>query len=135
MGFTNGHPTFNPVEKGKSRSQLKAEDDQADVTAEEKWKRKVRKRDEHRCRWCRRRVKTTLELLPDRAECHHVAGRFPLVIRWDVRNGILFCRTCHERVTGKVNERHIVIYSKFYEVEDEGVFPDGGGAVAFKRIA
>lgn len=135
MGFTNGEPSFNPVPKGLSRSQVKAQDDQADVTAEEKWKRKVRKLDDNHCRWCKRRVKVTIELLPERAECHHVAGRFPVAIRWDVRNGILLCNTCHERVTGKVNEKHIIVCLTFYEIEDEGVFPNGRGAVEFKRIA
>lgn len=141
MGFTNGQPTHNPVPKGKSRSQLKAEDDTADATAEEKWKRAVRKRDDNHCRWCKRRVKVTLDLVPDRAECHHAAGRFPLAIRWLVKNGLLLCNTCHERVTGRVNERFIVIYSKFYELDADAFpdlageqFPDAGGPVEFKCI-
>lgn len=123
-----------PLLKGKSRSQLKAERDKVDENAEEHWKREVRTRDEYHCRWCRRRVVVTIELVPERAECHHLVSRTVVAVRWDVRNGILLCLACHERVTGVANEKFLIVASATYVVEDIE-YPDMRQPVEFKRIA
>lgn len=134
MGMTNGQPSYNPVPKGRTRLDLKMDRVQEDDTAEEQWRRLVRERDEYHCRWCRRRVVVTIELVPDRAECHHLIRRDVEAVRWDVRNGLLLCLACHQRVTGKVQEKFLVVATVLY-VLDEVEYPNGSEPVEFKRVA
>lgn len=105
-----------------------------DTKAEREWRKAVWKRDEGKCRWCKRKVAKTIELVAERGECHHVVGRANEATRWEPRNGMLLCKTCHERITGKVNEKHVVVASKFYTLD--GVqYPDASKSVQFKRVA
>lgn len=134
MGMTNGQPTFNPVPYGKTRLELKAARDTAYDDAEDHWRRQVRERDCYHCRWCKRRVVVTIELIPERAECNHLVGRADERVRWDVRNGILLCLACHQRVTGKVAEKFLIVASELYVVD--GIeYPNGSKDVEFKRVA
>lgn len=141
MGFLDSLdlPTLNglpgrAVPKGESRLQVKAREDKQDALAEEKWKKAVRKRDGMFCRWCKRKVIVCMDLTPARAECHHVSGREVKTIRWDVRNGILFCATCHERITGKVNERFLIESNHVFTVDGVS-FINADKPVRFKRVA
>lgn len=91
---------------------MKAEADRKeDDRALQQWKAAVRLRDGQTCRCCKRRVVTTLELRANRAECHHIAGRAHKPTRTDVRNGILLCLSCHQRV--ERCEVQIVGYGEF----------------------
>jgi len=65
---------------------------------------------------------------------HHVSGRVVREIRWDVRNGLLLCASCHERITGKVAEKHVVISRHTFEI-DGIAYINADKAVQFKRIA
>lgn len=108
---------YAPPKAGeKSRSQENAEKLTADDKAEKACKAAVWKLDKGCCRWCQRKVERKMDLLPDRAEFHHVNGRVVIAIRWDIRNLALFCRACHEKLTGKVNERFLIASNKFFSV-------------------
>lgn len=124
-----------PKAKMTSRMQAAAADDKADDSAEEKWKKAVRARDHHKCRWCRRRVVVTMKMQPDQAHCHHATPREHRPTRWDVRNGILLCRADHERITGKVGgEKAVIIASAMFALD--GVeYPDMSQPVNFKVLA
>lgn len=60
---------------------------------------KVWRRDAGKCRVCGVTVKRTLELDPKRGEVHHVARRDNRAVKFDARNGLLVCGTCHEALT------------------------------------
>lgn len=105
-----------------------------DSKAEDAWRKAIWKRDKGKCRWCRRECLKTLELRPERGECHHVTPRENRATRWDARSSLLVCLACHQRLTGKVGgERFVVVAAKTFTVD--GVqYPDCSGAVNFKRI-
>jgi hypothetical protein len=117
-----------------SRLQQKVAHAKDERKAEDEWKKAVWKRDSGRCRWCRRECRRALALLPDRGECHHVSGRVVREIRWDRRNGILICAVCHERVTGKVAEKH-VIESRYTFQVDGVAYINADKNVKFTRVA
>jgi 5-methylcytosine-specific restriction endonuclease McrA len=59
-----------------------------------KWRNSVKKRDRGKCQWpgCKKRGQ----------EAHHILpySMFPH-LRYEVTNGIFFCRTCHSKLKGK----------------------------------
>lgn len=117
-----------------TRLQKKAAEDKDDRKAEAKWRAEVWKRDGGCCRWCHREVRRCLELVPTRGEVHHVSGRVVRAIRWDRRNGLLVCATCHERLTGKVAEKHVIESRHTYAI-DGIAYIDADKPVRFKRVA
>lgn len=123
-----------PNQKGESRLQKKVKDAKDETKAERTWKAAVWKRDGGQCRWCRRIVRRVLDLCPDRGEVHHVSGRVVVAIRWDPRNGILLCCACHERITGKVSEKHVIESKHTFQVE-EIAYINADKPVKFKRVA
>ena len=139
MGFLN-LPTLaemraqpKAVPKGKPRVDVKAAVDKLDARLLDIWRNKVFRRDKHRCRCCGRKVIRTLNLVPNRAEAHHLEGRAMLALRHDRRNGLTLCLSpCHRRVTGNVNDKLIVVGSKFFKID--GVrYIDGDRPVTFKE--
>ena len=109
---------------------VKAKDD---AKAEAKWKRDVWARDGGRCRWCKRLVKKSLVLMPDRGEVHHVEPREHRPTRFDRRNGLLVCAACHERISGKVNEKFVIVSSKHFTLG--GIeYLDADQPVRFRRV-
>jgi hypothetical protein len=127
--------------KAKSRLEEKTTAGTEAKTAEKAWKDGVWDLDKSRCRKCGRKVERGGKQRPARGEAHHVAGRAIPLIRWDVRNGILLCAVCHEQVTGRVNEKWIVVAAAvrgFYEVMVKGGmqrFINGRRPVTFERVA
>lgn len=87
------------IDKGPSRLDVRTDDIRQDKAAERTWRKAVIARDGHVCRHCKCRVVKQLALAPNRLEIHHVAGRADRAVRWDVRNGMVLCATCHEKVT------------------------------------
>jgi hypothetical protein len=125
--------TATPKSEMKTRLKEKTEKRTDESKAEREWRKVIWKRDEGKCRWCKRKVAKTIELIPERGECHHVVGRANQATRWEPRNGILVCASCHERLTGKVNEKHVLVAAKTYTLD--GVqYPDASKAVQFKRV-
>jgi hypothetical protein len=143
VGFLDQLPTLaearqircaRPKGAEPSRLQQKVAEAKDDKKAEAAWKKAVWSRDGRRCRWCRRFVLKTLALVPLRGECHHVNGRVVKAIRWDRRNGALFCGACHERLTGKVAEKHL-IESKHTFTVDHIAYINADKPCRFVRIA
>lgn len=91
------------------------------------------KRDGDVCRWCERKVVDCLDRLPERREHHHVSGRVVVAIRWDKRNGLQLCGDCHDRVTGKVNEKFL-IHSRHTFAVDGIRYINADKTVHYKRI-
>lgn len=123
-----------PILKGKSRLEQTVEDTKSEVKQERAWKKAIWTRDGGQCRWCKRKVRKCLELVPDRGECHHVVPRENRITRWNPRAALLLCATCHQRVTGKVNERFLLVAKKTFTI-DAVSYPDMNQPVTFKRIA
>lgn len=117
-----------------SRRELKAEKRTDEAREEKAWHKAITKRDVDECRWCHRKVVTCIDRLPERREHHHVSGRVVVAIRWDVRNGLQLCGTCHDRVTGKVNEKFL-IHSKHVFVVDGVQYINADKPVRYQRVA
>jgi len=117
-----------------TRMAEKAENRVDEKREEKRWKKDIWKRDKSCCRWCKRKVVKSLELLPERGECHHVVPRENRITRWDARAALLVCNACHERLTGKVGgERFVVVALRVFTID--GVqYPDCRKKVTFKRI-
>lgn len=122
------------VKKGPSRSEENHKFDVAEKLAEIEWKKKIWKRDDNTCRCCGRTCKKGGPLRPERGECHHVEGRYPVAIRWDRRNGILLCQQCHEQVTGAVNVKVVLVATKTYTIDGRS-FKNADKKVRFERVA
>lgn len=119
-----------PLPKGKSRLDEAEAATKADEQLLEAWRKAVKARDGNRCRCCKRKVIVTLKLQASRAECHHLTGRVHKPTRYDVRNGILLCASCHQRV--ERNELQITGTLQFRIGPRE--YLDASGPVTFKEL-
>lgn len=143
LSFMDGEPTlvdkqrlrYAPpkVAEGQSRREVKAAKAADESKEERRWKKELRKRDGDECRWCHRKVVDCLERLPERRECHHVSGRVVREIRWDRRNGLTMCGSCHDRVTGKVAEKFL-IHSKHTFVVEGIAYINADKPVRYQRV-
>ncbi len=122
-----------PIEKGPSRLEVRTEDIRQDKADERRWKKEVTARDGHVCRSCKCRVVKQLALAPNRLEVHHVAGRADQAVRWDVRNGMVLCATCHERVTR--NQLLIIQAAKFLFRIAQTTYINASKALKFQEAA
>jgi hypothetical protein len=76
------------------------------------WAREVKALDHWKDRKTGRRVLSTLNLDPDRAEAHHVVGKDDWAVRYDVRNGITLSLATHLAVeTGKLRIEGTVFFT------------------------
>lgn len=80
------------------------DDDKSDAS----FKAAVWKRDQNRCRVCRKHVVKSLELTAKRGEVHHLEKRRDQAVRFDPRNGLLCCAVCH----AKLEQHVLVIYGQ-----------------------
>ena len=78
------------------------------------WALAVKNRDRWRDRYDGKPVERTLDLIPRRAEAHHVASREDAAVRYDTRNGLTLSFENHQRV--ERNELRIV-GTKFFTVK------------------
>lgn len=102
LGTLNGRTRERYAEQKSAMTTRLAEktaDDKDEKAAEKAWRKAVIKEDGKVCRHCQRKVVQQLELAPERLEVHHVAPRVDQAVRWDVRNGMVLCCECHEKVT------------------------------------
>jgi hypothetical protein len=118
----------------KSRREVNADKAKDEAKDEARWKKQLRKRDGDECRWCHRKLVDCLDRLPERRECHHVSGKVVRAIRWDRRNGLTLCGSCHDRVTGKVAEKFL-IHSRHTFTVDGIQYINADKPVRFKRVA
>lgn len=122
-----------PLDKGTSRLEKKTEVKKLTTVTDAQFRAIVFDRDKGRCRCCLRRVIKTLDLQMNRAEVHHCHGRRG-ALRHDDRAALLLCSGCHEKVTGKVNEKVIIEATQTFRTE-RGEYTDARVPVVFKRIA
>jgi hypothetical protein len=104
-----------------SRLQVKDAKDKDDAAKLKVWRDEV----------VRLSVKT---LHPRRAECHHLAGRDDRAVRYDTRAGALTCLKCHERITGKVNDKLKVIPTMWF-TKNGKKYPNADFPLTFDKVA
>jgi hypothetical protein len=98
-----------PIPKGPTRLDARIADDKDDKAAERQWRKAVIARAGRVCRCCLRKVVQQLALAGNRLEVHHVAPRADQAVRWDVRNGMVLCSECHQKVTPHSGKLELVI--------------------------
>jgi hypothetical protein len=123
-----------PNWKPKTRLEAYVDDEKPRTLIDEQaFKREVWTRDQYHCRCCGRQVIKTLSRVPERGEVHHCHGRGK-DLRFESRAALLVCATCHERLTGRVNDRLAIIGSKFFAMH--GIdYIDARSPVTFEKIA
>lgn len=90
-------------------------------------------RDKSRCRCCGRKVLKVLGLVPEAGHVHHIHGRGK-DLRFEVRSALLACAVCHQKVTGRVNEKWIIIATVTFTMR-EHTYTDATFPVVFQRVA
>lgn len=79
------------------RLMSKADRRKADEKALDKWRQEIWTRDKGKDRYTGKKVVRTLELQPNRGECHHIIGRVDRAVRYVVKNGLLLSYETHLR--------------------------------------
>lgn len=120
-------------QKGKSRLELAAEEKKFTVVDEKAFRKAVIDRDGKVCRCCGRKVIATMARVPERLEVHHIHGRRG-DLRYEPLAALVLCLTCHEKVTGRVNEKVVIVATKTF-VMREREYTDARAPVIFKRAA
>lgn len=110
LGYANQQPA-RAYPKGKSRLEERIEQKSLTKVDEKAFKAEVWKRDKAHCRCCLRKVTQVIDRVPERGETHHIHGRVG-DLRFDARAALLLCLKCHERVTGRVNDKLIIVATK-----------------------
>src|SRR5262245_9951256 len=122
-----------PIRKGASRLAQEHEAKTLTVITDAKFRKIVRERDKMLCRRCGRRTRITIELDPLRAEVHHIHGRLGN-LRHEDRCALLLCLSCHSKCTGVVDEKWIIVGTKFVEIDGHPRV-DARAKVKFERVA
>lgn len=122
-----------PILKGTSRLQATIAARPLTKVDEKEFKRIVRLRDRHRCRMCGRKVRYVVERVPERGEVHHVHGKVG-DLKFEDRCALLLCLEDHERCTGRVNEKYVIVPTKTIVLRGE-TCTDARAPVSFVRIA
>ena len=121
------------IAKGKTRLQEVVEARPLVKVGAKEFRQEVWRRDKKRCRCCGRKVQQILGRVPERGEVHHIHGRGK-DLRFEARAALLLCLGCHEKVTGKVNEKLVIVPSKTFTMRNHE-YTDACAPVAFKRVA
>lgn len=119
--------------KGVSRLQAKVAAKPVTQVTDAQFKKIVRTRDKLRCRRCGRKTVITLAHVPLRCEVHHIHGRLG-VFRHEDRCALIVCSSCHEKVTGAVAEKVVVVGTKFVNIDGQPRI-DARATVTFERVA
>lgn len=121
-----------PIAKGPTRLEDTVKDRKLTTVTAKDFKLAVWKRDKNRCRCCGRKVQKILDRVPERGEVHHCHGRTG-DLRFEDKCALLLCATCHERVTGKVNDKLVIVPTKFIEIRGEK-YTDARAMVTFREM-
>lgn len=122
-----------PISKGKTRLE-EVIDARPLVKVDEKtFRNTVWTRDKSICRCCGRKVQKVMGRVPERGEVHHIHGRGK-DLRFEDRAALLLCLQCHERVTGRVNDKLIIVASQTFTMHDRE-YTDARHPVAFQKAA
>lgn len=122
-----------PILKGKTRLEACIDDRKLVKVDEKAFKATVWTRDRKRCRCCGRKVEKVMGRVPERGEVHHIHGRTG-DLRFEDRAAMLACLLCHERLTGKVAYKLIVIATQMFATK-QGTFTDARHPMKFERVA
>lgn len=123
-----------PIPKGASRLQEGKAEKKLTVVDERKFLKEVRARDHMHCRKCKRKVVVVLDNVPERAEVHHIHGRLG-DLRFLALAALLLCNECHEKCTGRVAEKWIIVATKTFTLLNGEVVTDARKPVRFQRVA
>lgn len=128
---------FNPQPKGRSRLEVKDTHDKAEDSALDVWRNACGERDKQRCRCCGRKVEKSIAATPKQRQTHHLTRRAKFkALLTDVRNGLTLCKKCHERVTGRVNDKLFVTQKAGDMFVHEGIsLLNGDNPVTFEEMA
>jgi hypothetical protein len=141
MGILDNLPTLaeveamrrgKPIAKGSTRLQDTVKERKLTTVTAKDFKHAVWTRDKNRCRCCGRKVLKTISRVPERGEVHHVHGRTG-DLRFEANTALLLCLACHERVTGKVNDKLVIVPTKFVELRGDK-FTDARAVVTFREV-
>jgi|SRR5262245_6268879 len=119
--------------KGKSRLEQTGAEKRLTVIDEKAFRTSVIDRDGAICRCCGRKVVRTLARVPERLEVHHVHGRRG-DLRFESRAALVLCLECHEKVTGRVNFRLVIVATKTFQFQGREL-TDARRPVRFERAA
>jgi len=122
-----------PIEKGPTRLQKTIEERPLVKVDEKTFKAAVWLRDKKHCRKCGRKVEKVLGRVPERGEVHHIHGRGG-DLRFEPNHALLLCLLDHERVTGKLNEKWVIVPTLTLMVDGQQL-TDARHHVEFKRVA
>lgn len=122
-----------PISKGPSRLEIAIEVDRLKVIDEKVFRKAVYDRDGAICRCCGRKVVRTLKRAPERLEIHHIHGRCG-DLRLEDKAALVLCLQCHERVTGRVNDRLAIVPTKTFLFKGREL-TDARALVYFKKVA
>ncbi len=89
-------------------------------------------RDKGRCRVCGVKVIKSVKREPKRGEVHQLHGRTG-DLRHETRGAVLCCLRCHERLTGKVNDRIFIVPTKTFAIQ-QGEFSDARFRLTFTDL-
>ena len=129
---------YLPVPKpSASRLRSKMANKKEDAKRLSAWRQVVYLRDEGKCRCCGcATIKLRVGILfAQRAECHHVEPRVNRATRYETRNGLLLCYSCHSRVTGKVNNKHHIKGTAWFFGTDGRRYVNCNHKVYFEEMA
>ncbi len=71
--------------------------------------------------------------VPERGEVHHCHGRTG-DLRFESKAALLACLGCHERLTGRVNDKLVIIPSKTFTLNGQE-YTDARKPVTFRKVA
>lgn len=124
-----------PQPKPASRLEDRTAEKRLQVIDDKAFRKEIWERDRSCCRWCGCRVQKTLERVADRGEIHHLHGRLG-VLRFETKSAALFCLECHELLTGRVNERWIVVGTRWWTLPNSAEqLIDARDTIHFDRVA
>lgn len=122
-----------PLWKGQTRLEAQTAEKKLTLVDEKAFRKTVIARDKHHCRCCLRKVVRTIAHVAERLEVHHIHGRRG-DLRFEDRAALLLCLRCHQRVTGKVNDKLKIVPSKTFTTS-QGEFTDARAPVTFEKVA
>lgn len=127
------HAKPRPQPKGQTRLEEKTAKTKDEAKQRDAFRAAVIARDGKKCRHCRRKVVESIALVANRLEVHHLHGRIG-ALRFDARCALVLCAGCHQRVTGKVNDRlHVVQKAAHMRTLDGKSYIDAGKPLAFRE--
>lgn len=122
-----------PISKGPTRLERTIEARPLVKVDDKTFKAAVWLRDKNHCRKCGRKVEKVLGRVPERGEVHHIHGRSG-DLRFEPIHALLLCLLDHERVTGRLNEKWVIVPTQTVTVDGQQL-TDARHPVEFKRVA